>query len=65
MEGFAKLVGFLIVGAIVCAAIAGVVFLITAVVAFWPIIVGLLVLVFCAYVFCVGLCHLGDDDRKK
>ena len=64
MEGFGKLLGFLIAAAIVCAAIAGVAFLITAVIAFWPIIVGFLVLLFCGYVFCVGLCHLGDKAEK-
>ena len=65
MEGFAKLLGFVIVAAIVCAALAGVAFLITAVVAFWPIIVGFGVLLFLGYVFFVGLCHLGGDDKKK
>ena len=65
MEGFFKLLGFLIVAAIVCAAIAGVVFLITAVIAFWPIIVGFCVLLFFGYVFFVGLCNLGRDDKAK
>ena len=64
MEGFAKLLGFLIVAAIVCAAVAGVAFLITAVIAFWPVIVGFGVLLFILYIFFVGLCHLGDDDKK-
>ena len=64
MEGFAKLLGFVIVAAIVCAAIAGVAFLITAVIAFWPIIVGFGVLLFLGYVLFVGLAHLGDDKTK-
>ena len=59
MEGFAKLLGFLIVAAVVCAAVAGVAFLFTAVVAFWPIIVGFGVLLFLGYIFFVGLCNLG------
>ena len=65
MEGFAKLLGFVIAAAIVCAAVAGVVFLITAVIAFWPIIVGFGVLLFVGYVFFVGLCNLGRDDNGK
>lgn len=64
MEGFAKLLGFLIVAAIVCAALAGVAFLITAVVAFWPVIVGFGVLLFLGYVFFVGLCNLGKNNEK-
>ena len=64
MEGFGKLLGFLIAAAVVCAALAGVAFLITAVIAFWPIIVGFGVLLFILYIFFVGLCHLGDDDKK-
>ena len=64
MEGFAKLVGFLIAAAVVCAALAGVAFLITAIVAFWPIIVGFGALLFLGYVFFVGLAHLGDDKTK-
>ena len=64
MEGFAKLIGFLIVAAIACAAIAGVGFLITAVIVFWPIIVGFGVLLFLGYVLCVGFIHLGEDKSK-
>ena len=64
MEGFGKLLGFLIAAAIVCAAIAGVAFLITAVIAFWPVIVGFGVLLFWGYVFFVGLCNLGKDNKK-
>ena len=64
MEGFAKLLGFLIVAAIVCAALAGVAFLITAVVAFWPVIVGFGVLLFLGYIFFVGLCNLGKGNKK-
>lgn len=64
MEGFGKLLGFLIAAAIVCAAIAGVAFLITAVIAFWPVIVGFGVLLFLGYVFFVGLCNLGKDNKK-
>ena len=65
MEGFGKLLAFVIVAAIVCAAVAGVAFMITAVIAFWPIIVGFLVFLFVGYVFFVGLCNLGRDDREK
>ena len=64
MEGFGKLLGFLIAAAIVCAAVAGVAFLITAVIAFWPVIVGFGVLLFLGYVLFVGLAHLGDDKTK-
>ena len=64
MEGFGQLLGFLIAEAIVCAAIAGVAFLITAVIAFWPVIVGFGVLLFLGYVFFVGLCNLGKDNKK-
>lgn len=64
MGGFAKLLGFVIVAAIVCAAVAGVAFLITAVIAFWPVIVGFGVLLFLGYVLFVGLAHLGDDKTK-
>ena len=64
MAGFAKLLGFVIVAAIVCAALTGVFFLINVVIAFWPIIVGFGVLLFILYIFFVGLCHLGDDDKK-
>ena len=64
MEGFAQLLGFVIVAALVCAAVAGVAFLITAVIAFWPVIVGFGVLLFLGYVLFVGLCHLGDDKTK-
>ena len=58
MEGFAKFVGFLIAAAVVCAALAGVAFLITAVIAFWPVIVGLGVLLFLGYALVVGLTHI-------
>lgn len=64
MEGFARLIGFLIVAAIVCAAIAGVGFLITAVIAFWPIIVGFGVLLFLGYALFVGLVHIGSGKAK-
>ena len=64
MEGFAKLLGFVIAAAIVCAALTGVAFLISAVIAFWPIIVGFGVLLFIVYVFFVGLAHLGDRKSK-
>lgn len=64
MEGFAKLVGFLIAAAVVCAAVAGVAFLITAVIAFWPIIVGFGVLLFLGYALFVGLVHIGSGKAK-
>ena len=64
MEGFAKLIGFLIVAAIVCAALAGVAFLITAVIAFWPVIVGLGVLLFLGYALVVGLAHIATGKAK-
>ena len=64
MEGFAKLVGFLISAAIVCAAIAGVAFLVTAVIAFWPIIVGFGVLLFLGYALFVGLVQIGSGKAK-
>ena len=64
MEGFAKLLGFLIVAAIVCAAIAGVVFLITAVIAFWPVIVGFGVLLFLGYALFVGLANIASGKAK-
>ena len=64
MTGFAKLLGFLIVAAIVCAAVAGVAFLVTAVIAFWPVIVGFGVLLFLGYILFVGVAHLGDGKTK-
>ena len=64
MEGFAKLLGFLIVAAIVCAAVAGVAFLITAVIAFWPVIVGLGVLLFLGYALLVGLVNICSGKAK-
>ena len=64
MEGFAKLLGVLIAAAVVCAALAGVAFLITAVVAFWPIIVGFGVLLFLGYAMFVGLVHIAAGKVK-
>ena len=64
MTGFAKFIGVLIVAAIVCAAIAGVAFLITAVIAFWPIIVGFLVLLVLGYALCIGLVNICSGKVK-
>ena len=64
MEGFAKFVGFLIAAAVVCAALAGVAFLVTVVIAFWPIIVGFGVLLFLGYALFVGLVHIGSGKVK-
>ena len=64
MEGFGKLLGYLILAVPVIGAIAAVVIAVQLVIAFWPIIVGFGVLLFILYIFFVGLCHLGDDDKK-
>ena len=64
MENFGKLLGYLICAVPVIGAIAAVVIAVQLVIAFFPVIVGLLVLLFIGYVFFVGLCHLGDDDKK-
>ena len=56
--------GFLIAAAVVCAALAGVAFLITAVIAFWPVIVGLGVLLFLGYALVVGLTHIATGKAK-
>ena len=64
MTGFAKLLGFLIVAAIVCAAVAGVAFLVTAVIAFWPVIVGFLVLLVLGYALCIGLVNICSGKVK-
>lgn len=64
MEGFGKLLGYLILAVPVIGAIAAVVIAVQLVIAFWPIIVGFGVLLFILYIFFVGLCHLGDNDKK-
>ena len=64
MENFAKLIGFLIVAAIVCAAIAGVGLLIAAVIAYWPIFVGFGAVLFLVYALFVGLAHIGSDGEE-
>ena len=65
MEWFGKLLGCLICAVPVIGAIAAVVIAVQLVIAFWPIIVGFGVLLFILYIFFVGLCHLGGDDKKK
>ena len=65
MKGFGQLVTVLLAAIPVIGAIAAIVFAVQLVIAFFPVIVGLLVLLFIGYVFFVGLCNLGRDDKAK
>ena len=62
MKGFGQLVAGLLAAIPILGAIAAVVFAVQLVIAFFPVIVGLVVILFIVYVFFVGLCHLGKDD---
>ena len=62
MKGFGQLVTVLLAAIPVIGAIAAIVFAVQMVIAFFPVIVGLGVILFIVYVFFVGLAHLGKDD---
>ena len=64
MEGFGKLLKYLILAVPVIGAIAAVVIAVQLVIVFWPLIVGFGVLLFILYIFFVGLIHLGDDKKQ-
>ena len=64
MEGFGKLIGYLLLAIPVIGAVAAIIVAIQLIIAFWPIIVGFGVILFILYVFFVGLIHLGDDKTK-
>ena len=64
MEGFGKFVGYLLLAIPVIGAIYAIILAVQLVIAFWPIIVGVGVLLFLGYVLCVGFIHLGDDKTK-
>ena len=64
MTGFGKLLGFLIAAVPIFGAVAAVIIAIQLIVAFFPVIVGLLVLLFLGYVFCLGLNQLVQGGGK-
>ena len=64
MEWFGKLLGCLICAVPVIGAIAAIVIAVQLVIAFFPVIVGLLVLLFLGYALCVGLAHIASDKAK-
>ena len=64
MKGFGQLVTVLLAAIPVIGAIAAIVFAVQMVIAFFPVIVGLVVILFVVYVFFVGLCHLGKEGGE-
>ena len=60
MENFGKLLGYLLGAIPVIGAIAAVVIAVQLVIAFFPVIVGLLVLLFLGYALCVGLASIAS-----
>lgn len=64
MESFGKLVGTLLCAIPVIGAVAAVVFAVKLVIAFFPVILGLAVLLFLGYALCVGLARIGSGQAR-
>ena len=64
MESFGKLVGSLLCAIPVIGAVAATIFAIQIVIAFFPVILGLAVLLFLGYALCVGLDRIGSGNVK-
>lgn len=61
MKNFGQLIGYLICAVPMIGAIAAVVIAVKLVIFFFPVIVGLLALLFLGYAMCVGLARIGSD----
>ena len=58
MKGFGALLGVLLLAVPVIGAVAAIIFAVQLVIAFFPVILGLAVLLFLGYALCVGLAHI-------
>ncbi len=58
MKGFGELIGVLLLAVPVIGAVAAIIFAVQLVIAFFPVILGLAVLLFLGYALCVGLVHI-------
>ena len=60
MKNFGQLIGYLICAVPVIGAVAAVVIAVKLVILCFPVIVGVLTLLFLGYATCVGLAHIGS-----
>ena len=64
MKDFGQLLGCLFAAVPIFGAIAAVIIAVQLIIAFFPVIIGLLVLLFLGYVFCLGLNQLVQGAGK-
>ena len=64
MKGFGQLIGCLVAAIPILGAVAAVIFAVQAVIAFFPVIVGLGVLLFLGYALLVGLVNICSGKAK-
>lgn len=64
MKDFGQLLGYMVCAVPVIGAIAAIIIAVQLVIAFFPVILGLAVLLFLGYALCVGLIQIGTGRAR-